>query len=321
MDLLFYIFIFVGSCLLLYFLSSGYLIDALIKIAKFLKWREFVVAFFIIAISTSLPNFFVGVFSAFKECPQLSLGEVLSGNVFDLTVAVALASFFAKGGISAQSRVVQSSSFFTLGAGILPLLLISDGKLSQSDGLILILFFIVYFSWLFKKEDRYKKIYNEAVSSFGLKDFFKECLKVFLGVILLLGAAKGIVASAMFFAEFFDLPISLIGILIVGIGNVLPETYFAIISAKRDENWLILGDLMGSVIIPSTLVLGIVALIYPIEISFLFPFNLARFFLVLSVFLFFIFAKTGQKITKKEGFFLLIIYLLFILLEIKYAFF
>ena len=317
--LFFYILVFLVSCFLFYFLSRGYLIDALIKIAKYLKWREFVVAFFILAIGTTLPNLFVGIFSAFKNCPQLSFGEILSGNVFDLTVAIALASFFAKDGIPAQSSVVQTTSFFTLAAALLPLFLISDGKLSQGDGLLLILFFIVYFSWLFKKEDRYKKIYDHQVEFLGIKDFFKEWLKVFLAIILLLVAAKGIVSSAIFFAKFFKLPISLIGILIVGLSNALPETYFAIISAKRNENWLILGDLMGSVITPSTLVLGIVSLISPIEVLFFSPFKIARIFLIISVILFFIFAKTDRKITKKEGIILLAFYLIFILLEIRYA--
>jgi len=319
--LFFYILVFLVSCFLFYFLSRGYLIDALIKIAKYLKWREFVVAFFILAIGTTLPNLFVGIFSAFKNCPQLSFGEILSGNVFDLTVAIALASFFAKDGIPAQSSVVQTTSFFTLAAALLPLFLISDGKLSQGDGLLLILFFIVYFSWLFKKEDRYKKIYDHQVEFLGIKGFLRECFKIFVGIILLLGAAKGIVSSAIFFAKFFDLSISLIGILIVGLGNALPETYFAVISAKKNENWLILGDLMGSVITPSTLVLGTVALISPIKVSFLDPFRIARIFLVVSVILFFVFARTDKRIGKKEGMILFVFYLLFILLEIKYAFF
>jgi len=319
--LFFYILVFIASCFLFYYLSRGFLIDALIKIAKYLKWREFVVAFFVLAIGTTLPNFFVGIFSALKDCPQLSFGEVLSGNVFDLTVAVALASFFAKGGIPAQSSVIQTTSFFTLGAALLPLFLVSDGQLSQSDGFLLILFFIVYFSWLFKKEDRYKKIYNQEVEPLGIKVFFKECFKVFLGIVLLLGAAKGIVSSAIFFAKFFDLPISLIGILVVGLGNALPETYFAIISAKKNENWMILGDLMGSVITPSTLVLGTVALISPINVSFLGLFKVARIFLVISVILFFIFARTEKKIGKKEGMVLFVFYLLFILFEMKYVFF
>ena len=137
-----------------------------------------------------------------------------------------------------------------------------------------------------------------------------------MGIILLLVAAEGIVRSASFFAELFNLPLVLIGILIVGLGNALPETYFAISAAKRGEGWMVLGDLMGAVIVPATLVLGVVALIRPIEIYDFSPFVIARFFMILSAIFFFFFVRTGRKITKKEAVFLLSIYILFILIEI-----
>ena len=317
----FHILIFLASWAIFYFLSSEILIDALIKIAHYLRWREFVVAFFFIAFASSFPNLFVGVFSAFKDLPQLSFGEILSGNVFDLTIAIGLSALIAKDGLLAQSKTIQVSSLFTLLAALLPLFLISDGSLSRSDGILLILFFILYFSWLFKKEDRYRKIYEEKETPPSLKEFFKASFKLFFGILLLILASKGIVSSSIYFAQLLNLPISLIGILIVGIGNALPETYFALVSAKRKENWIVLGDLMGSVIVPSSLVLGTVALITPIKISPSLPLTLARIFLVFSAIFFFFFSRTGRKITKKEGIFLIFLFLLFFFLEIKLAFF
>ena len=93
-----------------------------------------------------------------------------------------------------------------------------------------------------------------------------------LGLFFLLIAAEGIVRAASFFSESLNLSLALVGILIVGVGNAIPETYFAILAAKRAQNWMILGDLMGSVIVAATLVLGIVALICPIEIPDFSPF-------------------------------------------------
>ncbi|GAI48829.1 unnamed protein product [marine sediment metagenome] len=87
-----------------------------------------------------------------------------------------------------------------------------------------------------------------------------------MGISFLLLAAEGIVMSASFFAESLNLSIALIGILIVGLGNALPEIYFVIASARKGQTWMILGNLMGSIIVPATLVLGIVALICPIEV-------------------------------------------------------
>jgi len=92
--------------------------------------------------------------------------------------------------------------------------------------------------------------------------------------------------------------------------------YFSIVSAKKGEGWLVLGDLMGSVITAATLVLGIVALISPIHIVDFSPFAIARVFLVLAAVSFLVFVRTGQKITRKEAIFLLFLYIAFLISEI-----
>ena len=313
----FYIFIFIICCVLLYF-SGEWVVGGLTRIARFLGWREFVVAFFVMAFAASLPNLFIGITSAFKGIPQLFFGDVAGNNLVAMTLAVALAVLFAKGGISAESRTIQTTSIFTIAAAILPLVLILDGNLSRIDGSLLIFFFLFYCSWLFSKKERFTKIYNEhkiqIVKEF--KVFIKDLGKIILGIILLIVSAQGIVASSQFFAQSFAIPIILIGVLITGLGSALPEIYFAIASARKGETWMILGDLMGAVIIPATLVLGIVALICPIEISDFSPFAIARFFLIIAAVFFLFFVQTGRKITRKEALFLLGIYITFVLVEI-----
>jgi len=312
-----YIFIFLISCILVYF-SGKWVVGGLTKMARFLGWREFVVAFLVIAFAGSLPNLFVGVSSALHQIPQLSFGDVVGGNVIDLTLAIALAVLFARGGIPAESRTVQTTSVFTIAAAVLPLLLILDGELSRVDGVLLISFFGFYFYWLFSKKERFTKIYDThqtpVVKEF--KIFLLALGKVILGIVFLLVAAEGIVDSAKFFAGGFNLPIALVGILIVALGNALPETYFAVTSARKGEGWMVLGGLMGSIIVPATLVLGVVALICPIEVSGLSPFVIARFFLVVAAMFFFFFVRTDRRIIKREAIFLLTIYIVFIVAEI-----
>jgi len=311
-----YVFIFLVCCVLLYF-SGGWVIGGLMRIAKYLGWREFVVAFLVMAFATSLPNLFVGISSALHKIPQLSFGDVVGGNVVDLTLAIALAALIAKG-LPVESRMVQSSSIFTIVIAVLPLLLILDGSLGRGDGIILILVFIFYLFWLFSKKERFTKIYddNKAPLIKEFKTFLKDIGKIVLGIIALLVAAEGIVRSAQFFANSFNLEIAVIGILIVGLGNAIPETCFAIASARKGQSWMILGNLMGSIIVPATLVLGIVALIHPIEIPDFSPFAIARFFLIISALFFFFFVRTDRKITKKEALFLLGIYIVFVLSEV-----
>jgi Ca2+/Na+ antiporter len=70
---------------------------------------------------------------------------------------------------------------------------------------------------------------------------------------------------------------------------------------------------MGSVIINSTLVLGIVALVHPIRVMDFSPFVMARFFLVVSAVLFLFFMRSGKKISQKEAVILFSLYFLFII--------
>ncbi len=317
MILFFWALIFI-LCAILLFWSSSWLVKALMKISDFLGWKEFVVAFFVMAIAGAAPNFFIGINSAIQKIPQLSFGDVIGGNLIDLSLAIALAVLIGNTAISTESKVIRKSSMFTLVLALLPLLLILDGVLGRIDGILLISFFFFYVFWLFSKEERFKKVYeqDEKEDIKGFKDFMKNLCLIFGLLTTLLFASYGIIESSLFFAEKLNFSIGLIGLLIVGVGNALPETYFAIASARRGKTKMILGNLMGSVIVSATLVLGIVALICPIKIDDFSPFVIARLFLIISVLFFIFFARTGKKITKKEGLFLLLIYVLFILAEI-----
>lgn len=312
-----YIFIFIVSFFVLA-LSGKWMVRALANIAKFLGWREFVVAFIVVSFGTSIPNLFVGISAALHKIPELSFGDVVGGNVIDLTLVIALAVFVA-GGLSTDSRTVRSSSLFTIAIALLPLILVLDGILSRIDGVILILTFLFYIWWLFSKQERFSKIYNGSAERNpvkGLKFFLKDLGIFIVGLALLLVSAEIIVRSVAYFSKSLNSSVATVGLLVVALGNCLPETYFSILSAKAGQTWMILGNLMGSVIIPATLVLGVVALIYPIQITDFSPFAVARFFLIISSLFFLLFLRTDRKITKKEAMFLLLLYIAFVIVEI-----
>lgn len=318
---MFWLFIFIISCLVLFWAGSR-LVGALARIARYLGWREFVVAFFVMAFASSAPNLFVGINSAIYKIPELSFGEIVGGNLVDLTLAVGLAVLLGGAALQVKSKMVQTSTIFTTIIVILPQLLILDHHLGRIDGLILLLAFFVYIFWLFSKEERFRKAYNGDKSFLRPKQiwpfraFLKDLAKTITTLILLLLASWAVVKSAQLFSEALNIALPLVGILIVGVGNALPETYFAIASARKGQTWMILGDLMGSVIITATFVLGIVALIQPIEITDFSPFAIARIFLIISAIFFLIIVRTDKKITKKEALILILIYLLFVLTEI-----
>ncbi len=313
--MLLHILIFIGSFAILFF-SSNFLVSALKKISEFLGWKEFVVSFFIMAVATTIPNFFVDITSALKGIPKLALSDVVGTNIADLTLIVALSALVSIKGLSVPSKTVQGSSLFTIGVAILPLLLMLDGNLSRLDGFILLGAFFLYMAWLFQKEERFKKTYDEVPGKLSLKFFLKNFFLLLLSIILLLLSSQGIVASAKFFSTNLRLPIELIGILVVGLGTALPELSFTMHAARKGQDWMVAGDVMGSVIMTTTLVLGIVLLISPISTADISLFAVGRIFLAISAALFLLFIRTGHKITKGEAFLLLLVYFGFVAVEI-----
>jgi len=313
----FEVLVFIAAIIILSWLSSR-LVSTLVDIAKYLRWREFVIAFFIVALAASLPNLFVDVNAALRGMPEVAFGDVVGGNLVDLTLVMAIAVLFGKSFLPAESEMVQKSAVFTSAVAVLPILLVWDGKLDRIDGIMLLGAFALYSWWLFSKEDRFKKAYrgrpkNATKNPFGL---LIDSVKIAIFLVLLLITSYFIINSAQFFSVQFGISLSLVGILIVGLGNCFPEAYFSIISARRGENWMILGDLMGSVIVCATLVLGIVALISPFEIKDMSPFLIARIFTIIASLIFLVFIRTGKKITKIEGLLFLCVYILFLLVEI-----
>jgi len=312
-----YFLIFLFCCGALYF-AGNWVVAGMGRLAKFFGLKEFVVAFFIMAFAGTLPNLFLAIMSIANGVPELALGDVLGGNVVDMTLAVALAVFFSKKGIDAKSRTVQTTLLFTFAAAILPLVLMADGFLSRTDGIALLSLFFGYVWWLFSKKERFKSVYNGQQIPIGKQfgSFIGGILKVFFGVAVLIAMAQIIIVAANSFSAKLGISLPLIGILIIGLGNSFPEIYFSIAAAKANKTKMILGDLMGTVILAGTMVLGFTALVCPIKIDDLTIFATARYFLFAAAVFFYICVKSGQKITKKEGVLLLGIYIAFLITEI-----
>lgn len=312
-----YFFLLVVSALIL-FRSSIKVVENLSGIARYLRWKKFIVAFLFVAIISSIPNLIIGLNSALRGIPQLSLADVFGGNVIDLTLAVALPILVAQTTLPTRSRIIQKSAVFTVIIVILPLLLLLDGRLDRIDGLLLLLSFIFYVYWIFSKEERFKNVFRqkEKPPLVNFNVFLKNLSSTVFYLILLVLAVEGMIRSAIFLAGFFNLPLSMIGILVIGFGNALPEIYFSVAAAKQKQREMILGNLMGSIIVPSTLVLALVAFISPIEIDDFSPFAISRAFLLISALLFGWMIKTDRRVTRKEAYFLLAVYLLFVGVEI-----
>jgi cation:H+ antiporter len=296
-------------------------VSSLINLAKILGWKEFIVAFFAISFGAAMPEFFIGITSSFKNVPILSLGNIIGQNLVLFTLAPAICSFILKD-LILESRTVRAGSTFSVISAILPIFLALDGNISRIDGFILIISFIFYTFWLFSKKERFTKIYDKLENEDGslvkknnLNIVF-NLLFALLGLLVLAFLSQAITNFALDFSIKTSLSLSLVGILIIGLGTSLPETYFSIVLSQKKQSWMIIGGLMGSVAVSSTLVLGTVSIINPIEILDFSSLIAARFFLILSALFFLLFVRSNKKISIKEGLFLFSLYILFLIVEI-----
>ncbi len=302
--------IFVISCLLIIF-ASRMIIDALYRLTCRLRWKEFIVAFFAASIGAVIPELFIGVRAALKGVPELAFGSIVGQNIILFTLSVAICTFLLKE-IVVESRTVRAGAAFALIAVTLPFILLWNGTLGRIDGVILILTCLVYVFWLFSKEDHFLKKYDRPLKETSL---LKDGITVFLGFLFVVLSAEGIIYAAQNISVYLGIPVAVFGLFAIGLGVALPETFFSVALAAKGHSWMILGGILGAVAISSTLVLGTVALIHPIEIDNFEFLRVARFFLISGGFFLFLFIRTSNKITKKEAWFLLGVYLLFLLFE------
>ncbi len=314
-----YVLIFVVSCIVL--VKAGSLVvKSLIRIAKYLHMTEFVVSFVLMAFATTIPELFVGVSSALHGNPHLSFGNVIGSNIINLTLALGIAALVGKG-ISCEGAIIQRRATYTLVIVLLPLLLMLDGSISRVDGVILILGLVLYIQRVFYHKERFTKIFASVLNG-KQKDwqkyrlFLKDLLLFFLGLAFLLLSAEGIVRSASYIAQAMNLPLVIIGLLLVALGTNLPEITFGIKAIAMGHKDMVLGNLMGAVIANSTMVLGITVIIHPLEIVDFSPYLVSCIFVTIVLFFFALFSRTGQRISRKEGLFLILIYIAFVSLEI-----
>ncbi len=307
--LLLTIILFLLSCSVLV-VSGGYMVKLIVKIASYLKLSEFVVAFIIMAFSTSIPELFVGISSAIEGNPVLSLGNVIGSNIADLTLVIGIAALLGRG-IKPKNQHIKKDSLFMLIIAIIPIALMLFGRsLSRIDGIILVSIFIIYMLHLIKERKDAKMSFLEKKKNHIIVTslLFVLCL-----AILFLSAHFVVIYATQLAVELL-LPAILIGLFLVAVGTSLPELVFETRAALAKKGDLALGDAMGSVVCNSTLVLGITAMISPITNG-MSIFITSSVFMIFITFLFMMFVRSKKGLSITVAIALIILYILFILFE------
>jgi len=263
------------------------------------------------AFSTSIPELFVGITAALAKNSALALGTVIGSNIVDLTIVIGIAVILARG-IKIESKKIQRDALYMVFIAALPIgLMLLGNKLSRLDGIILVCAFLFYMYHLIKERKGFKREVEERIKHW---EIVLNVVIFILSLVLLFLSAKFVVDYATKISLELLLPPILVGLFIIAIGTSLPELVFNIQAVMKKHPEMALGDTIGSVVINSTLVLGVTAVIYPITADFLLFFSSA-FLMLIIAFIFATFVESGKRLYLKEGIALLLLYSFFIIIE------
>lgn len=304
--------------------AADHVVIAIRALSRETHTKVFAISAVLLAFTTSLPELFVGITSSLEGNPNLSFGNIIGANIANISLVAGLSAFLV-GKVHIHGANISHEFGIGMIAGIIPLILIFDGELTRIDGIILVLIYCAYAISFFK--NRFLQ-----VSEFHGKESFahrlfrsvnhmqtsrsKEIVRLFMSFAILFLSAQVIVKIATGVAELAHLPTFIIGVVILSVSTTLPELALSFRSLKDHEPKMFLGNLLGSIIVNSTLIIGFVSIISPIKLVAHQEYLVAASFFVLIFVGFWFLIRSKFTLERWEAAALLILYLIFIVVEL-----
>ena len=275
----------------------------------------------VLAIGTSLPEIFITITSAIDGHSDLIIGNAIGSCICNFLFVIGISSLIRP--VKFDRRIIKRHLPIGIASALLLLLLGNTGHLEGTEvinrvqGFILLLCTVIYIIYSMYEEKNIKndKRDKEMLDEVKEKENYptKTIIVYFiLGIIGLKFGADFVVDNAIIIASQLGLSESFIGMTIVAVGTALPEIITGIISARKNETDLLLGNVSGSNIINICLLIGIGAVISPLAFSK--EFNSAILVLIaVTVFLQIITTMNKKnEIDRKNGIILIIVYFIYI---------
>lgn len=251
--------------------SADRFVDGAVGVAQFLGMSTFLIGMLVVGFGTSAPEMVVSILSALNDTPQLALGNAYGSNIANIALILGATAVIAPVVVKKQamSRDIPILMFMTA----MTIFLLKDGNVSFVDGIVLLVAFVVltlFNIWLELKDKRKReKAENDenaiSAESSAKVSIVKSLLWLLAGLALLIVSSRLLVWGAVNIAQALGVSDLLIGLTIVAIGTSLPELASSIAAARRGENDLAVGNVIGSNLFNTLVVVGIAAVIAPIN--------------------------------------------------------
>ncbi len=310
-------------------------VDSSSAIAKKLKISPLIIGLTIVAMGTSLPELAVSVSDAIQciaenQNANVAIGNVIGSNICNILLVLGISVTFTP--IAVRKNVSRREMPILLGATAIVVLFvglfglnsaadINDLAITRWEGIILVVLMIAYMTYVIVMAKKHPEQIetendNEEVKSKEMP-LWKAIILVIVGAVgIILGGqfvvfgAKGLAlkgASAMHLDA--DLAESIVGLTIVAVGTSLPELVTSAIAAKKGENEIALGNVIGSNLFNMLFVMGIAATVNPLTTGS--QVLIDALVMLAATALLFVFALKG-KLKRAHGISLLCIYVVYL---------
>lgn len=275
--------------------SADWLTNGAVGLATKLGISQIVIGLTIVAIGTSMPEFFVSIVSAIKGTPDLAVGNIVGSNIFNVLLIVGVAATVAP--IAIQRATVRRDIPIAIVASIMLTFMMLDDNISRIDALILFAAFIA-FIWITLRNSKNDANEKDA-STEKVIPTWKSVLFIIFGLVGLVLGSNIFVDNASSLAHGWGISDAVIGLTIVAGGTSLPELATSAVAARKGDSGIAIGNVLGSNVFNILMILGLTGIISQMHIQNITYIDMAV--MVISMALFWLFSFTKLRVERWEG--------------------
>ena len=247
--------------------SADKFVDGAVGIAEYCGMSTLLIGMVIVGFGTSAPELTVSAISASQGNPEIALGNAYGSNIANIALILGATALISP--ILMQRSVIRGDLPNLLVVSILSIFLVCDGSVARWNGVILLVVFAMAMGYSIWRETRKAHAgaseTPEGESSDKQTSLGKSIMWLVLGLVLLVASSRALVWGAVVIARTLGVSDLLIGLTIVAIGTSLPELASSIAAARKGENDLALGNIIGSNLFNTLAVVGLAATISPMD--------------------------------------------------------
>lgn len=289
-------------------LGADFLVKGAVVVARKCKVSSFVIGAVIVGIGTSLPELVVSTVGAIGGNSEVAIGNVVGSNIFNVFAILGLTALFFPIAVSRENMKFEIP--FCIAVSILLMLLVynffvvDEPRLGRWDGAALLLVFTAFMWISLRRGKNSAAVIGESVEEVN-KSLWFAAFSILGGLAALIVSSNFFVDEAVAIARKLGVSDAFISITLLACGTSLPELAASVTAAVKKDTDMALGNIIGSNIFNTTMILGTASLITPLTTGKIGLVDYGA--MILAAVLPMIFGIRG-KITRIEGLLMLLCY-------------